>query len=75
MYVWGSESIEEGGKIFTREVDDRFFSYTDFRLPVYHKRQWKWTQWKDVGQKMSVSMVAKAIILHERPSDPALGVL
>ncbi|USN57171.1 MAG: hypothetical protein H6766_01550 [Candidatus Peribacteria bacterium] len=75
MHIWGSESAREEGKIFTRDVDDRAFSYPDFAVPVYQKRQRKWTEWKDVGQKMSVPMVGKTLSYIDVPNSDALSVL
>lgn len=59
MYILGSESADTEGKQFVREVSDRSFSYGDFRVAVYHKRQWKWTHWKDIGKKMNIPMVSQ----------------
>lgn len=61
--------------MFTRVVDDRTFSYSDFAVPVYQKRRWKRVDWKNLGQKMYVPMIANDLMYVDKPSQNALSVL
>ncbi len=45
---------EEGGKEYTHMCQWALFTHTNFTLPVYHKREIKTIEWKDLGKKMSI---------------------